>query len=240
MSSKSNIRRALATLAVAGLAACAVTAAQAQKNEDRPKKPPKGAIILFDGKDTSKWVHRGTNEPFGWKLVDGAMEVGNGKPDLMTKEEFGDYQLHVEFMTPLMPDKKSQERGNSGVYNQGRYEIQVLDSYENETYAKGGCGAIYGVKDPDKNVCKPPLQWQTYDITFHAPRFDADGKVLERPRITLVWNGVKVHDNVEIPASNTTAGLGGPVTQKGPILLQNHGCAVRYRNIWIKPLDLTK
>jgi hypothetical protein len=210
--------------------------AQDKKKEPKPKRPPKGAIILFDGKDTSAWVHRDSNKPCEWEVVDGALTVTPGKPDILTREKFGDYQLHIEFKVPLMADQKSQGRGNSGVYQHGLYEVQILDNYNNETYKFGGCAAIYGMKDPDKNACKPPEEWQTYDITFRAPRFDMNGKMTERPRITVVWNGEKVHDNVEITIGPTTASLGGPAVQTGPILLQNHGCPVKFRNIWLKPL----
>ncbi|HLK58388.1 MAG TPA: DUF1080 domain-containing protein [Chthonomonadaceae bacterium] len=204
----------------------------------KPQKPPKGAKILFDGKDLSAWVKRGTtDQPAGWLVAEGEATVQPGTGDILTKEKFGDYQLHVEFQIPLMSDKHSQERGNSGVYQQGLFEVQVLDAYMNETYAKGGCGAIYEFKDPDKNACKPPQEWQTYDITFRAARFDAAGKMTEHPRITVLWNGVKVHDNVEITCGPTRASLGGDVTPTGPIMLQDHGCPVKFRNIWIKPLS---
>jgi hypothetical protein len=203
----------------------------------RPRKPPRGAKILFDGKDLSPWGKRGApDQPPAWGVADGELTVEPGTGDILTREKFGDYQLHVEFQIPLMPDKHSQERGNSGVYQQGLFEVQVLDAYHNETYAKGGCAAIYGFKDPDKNVAKPPLEWQTYDITFRAARFDASGTLIQHPRISVVWNGVKVHDNVEITCGPTTSSLGGDITPTGPIMLQDHGCRDKYRNLWIKPL----
>jgi len=162
--------------------------------------------------------------------------VKPGSPDIVTKRDFGDYRLHVEFWLPLMADQKDQARANSGVYNQGRYEIQVLDSYNNSTYQFDGCGAIYGQKDPDQNAIKPPEQWNTYDITFRAPRFGKDGKVTQKPRVTVFHNGLKIHDNVEIQGNATTSGIAGPQPKVGPILLQDHGCPVRYRNIWIVPI----
>jgi hypothetical protein len=206
-----------------------------KKNEPKPVKPPKGAILLFDGKDASAWVHRKDGSPCAWMVANNELEVVPGTGDILTKQKFGDYRLHVEFNIPLLPDAHSQARGNSGVYQQGLYEVQVLDSYHNDTYAFGGCCAIYGQKDPDKNMARPPQEWQTYDITFHAPRFDADGKVVANPRITVVWNGVKVHDNVEITGP-TAASLGGPMVKEGPIMLQDHGSKVRYRDLWIVPL----
>jgi hypothetical protein len=203
----------------------------------RSQKPPKGAILLFNGKDLSAWGKRSApDQAAEWSIADGELTVQPGAGDILTREKYGDYQLHVEFQIPYLPDKHSQERGNSGVYQQGLFEVQVLDAYQNETYAKGGCAAIYGFKDPDKNVAKPPLEWQTYDITFRAARFDAAGKMLQHPRITVVWNGVKVHDNVEITCGPTTSSLGGDITATGPIMLQDHGCRDKYRNIWIKPL----
>jgi hypothetical protein len=222
----------------ATIAACIalIGVAGADDKDQKPAKPPKGAIVLFDGKSLAAWKHRKDGQDAQWTVTDGYCEVKPGAGDILTRQEFRDYQLHVEFATPLLPDKKSQERGNSGCYQHGRYEIQILDSYNNETYKAGGCGSIYGQKDPDQNVCKPPLEWQSYDITFRAPRLDDAGKVVERPRITVVWNGVKVHDNVEITLDNTTSGLGGVVPKAGPILLQDHGNRIRFRNIWIKPI----
>ena len=191
--------------------------------------------MLFDGKSTEHWVHRGTNAPCQWEVKNGELIVKSGQPDIMTKQSFGDYRLHVEFWLPLMTDAKDQGRANSGVYNHGRYEIQILDSYQNPTYKTGGCGAIYGQKDPDADAIKPPETWNTYDIDFRAPRFDDKGQVTQRPRITVRHNGVLIHDNVEIAAKNTTAGLDGVQPKSGPILLQNHGNPVRFRNIWIVP-----
>lgn len=207
----------------------------AGRQSEKSARPPKGATLLFSGKDLLAWHKRGApDQPAAWTISNGSMEVGGG--DIVTKEKFGDYQLHVEFQIPLMPDKTSQARGNSGVYQQGLFEVQVLDAYMNETYAKGGCASIYGLKDPDKNMAKPPLEWQSYDITFRASQFDASGKRTHNPRITVYWNGTKVHDNVEITCPPTASSLGGEVTATGPIMLQDHGCKVKYRNVWIKPL----
>lgn len=153
----------------------------------------------------------------------------------MTKRQFGDYRLHVEFWLPLMPNETSQGRANSGVYNHGRYEVQVLDSYNNPTYAMGGCGAIYGQEDPIANAIIPPENWNSYDITFRAPRYDAAGNMTEKPRITVFHNGIKIHDNFELKGA-TAGGLDATQPKTGPIMLQDHGAAVRYRNIWIVPL----
>ena len=202
--------------------------------------PPKNAIVLFDGKDTSAWQEMGSKNPIRWEIKDGTMTVTQGSEDIRTKQEFGDYKLHVEFWLPLMADAKSQGRANSGVYNQGLYEVQILDSYNNPTYKYGGCGALYAQKDPDKDAIKPPETWNTYDIDFRAPRFDAEGKMTERPRISVLHNGIKIHDNVEIINAVADAAKNGPIPKVGPIKLQNHGNPVRFRNIWIVPINSAK
>lgn len=199
--------------------------------------PPKGAVILFDGKDASAWVQAKDGSTCKWNVVEGALEVNPAADSIRTKQEFGDYKLHIEFWLPKMLDQKSQGRANSGVYQHGRYEVQVLDSFENPTYAFGGVGALYSQKDPDKNAVKPPEEWNTYDIDFKAPRFEKDGKVKSGPVITVIHNGIKIHDKVTITKYFDEAmkkedwhKLG-----TGPILLQNHGCKIRFRNIWIVP-----
>jgi hypothetical protein len=198
-------------------------------------KPPDGAVILFDGSDLSGWTTL-DGKPAEWNLKDDYMEVAPGKHDVRTKATFGpDFLLHVEFWLPLMEKATGQGRANSGVYIQGRYEVQVLDSYKNDTYKAGECAAVYKLIPTSKNANKPPEQWQTYDITFHSPRVDDQGKVTKKGKITIVFNGETVIDNGEF--DDTTAGemdkkLGTP----GPIRLQDHGCKVRYRNIWLKPL----
>lgn len=199
-------------------------------------KPPRGAIILFDGKDASMWHQNGSDEACKWDIADGCLIVKPGTGDIATKQDFGDYKLHVEFWLPLLANKWSQERANSGVYNQGRYEIQVLDSFHNPTYKAGGCGAIYSQKDPDADAIKPPEQWNTYDIIFRAPRFDKAGKEIEFPRITVFHNGIRIHNNVEIKVESTATGKTGTQPPTGPIDLQDHGAPIRYRNIWIVPM----
>jgi hypothetical protein len=195
---------------------------------------PEGALILFDGKSLDNWVKARTKEPekVGWKLVDGGAAQVNRTGDIKTKDTFdGHFKLHVEFRVPYQPNDKGQGRGNSGVYVQGRYEVQVLDSYGLES-KNNDCGAIYGVAAPAVNACKAPTVWQSYDIEFWAP-VCKDGKKSEPARMTVFHNGVKIHENVKIPVDNTTAGLGGDVCKPGPIMLQDHGNPVQFRNIWL-------
>ncbi len=197
--------------------------------------PPEGAIVLFDGKGFDGWVQPNGSEP-AWKLVDGgAAQVQGG--GLRTVDEYdGRFKFHVEFRTPYQPDKAGQARGNSGVYLQGRYEVQILDSYGIEKPGPNDCGAIYEVSAPSTNACKAPTIWQSYDIEFQAPRFE-DGKKVAPARMTVHQNGVLIQDDVEIPMDNTRAGLGGDPSQPGPIYLQDHGDPVQFRNIWLLPID---
>jgi hypothetical protein len=198
--------------------------------------PPKGAIVLFDGKDASAWV-QDDGSPCKWNIVDGALEVNPQASSIHTKEEFGDFKLHIEFWLPNLPaNVKSQGRANSGVYSHGRYEVQVLDSYKNPTYKLGGVGALYSQKDPSQNAIKPPETWNTYDIEFKAPRFWSDGFVKSAPVITVWHNGKLIHDNVTLTTYWKEAQKNAKNWQElktGPILLQNHGNKVRFRNIWI-------
>jgi hypothetical protein len=231
-------------LILSALAAALMIGPAARAEDDA--KPPQGAIVLMDGKDLNGWTKR-DGKPAEWKAGNGYVEIVSGKGDIMTKEKFGpDFQLHVEFWLPKMPDDvKGQARANSGVYLQGRYEIQVLDSYKNDTYANGSVGALYGIIAPDKaaqeKAVKPPEQWNTYDITFRAPRVDNQGKVTEKGRLTVKLNGVTIIDDGKFDKWT-----GGELDQKlgepGPILLQDHqnkagGPNVRYRNVWLKPLE---
>ena len=203
------------------------------------QEPPEGAVVLFDGKNFDQWGHAGKNEgqPVQWKLLKGAMEVVPDTPDIVSKQKFTDFELHVEFRTPFMPAARDQKRGNSGVYLQGRYEVQVLDSYGLEGL-DNECGGIYKVGAPLVNMCAPPLQWQTYDMTFYAPRFDEDGNKTENARLTVLHNGVKIHVNIEIPEPTGSARdrVGEDVSQPGGISLQEHGSRVQYRNIWLVEL----
>jgi hypothetical protein len=204
------------------------------KQDVQSTPPPKGAIVLFDGKNLDQWVSRNDpKKPAPWKLVEGAaVQAGGG--DIMTKQTFdGTFKLHVEFRVPYMPKATGQGRGNSGVYLQGRYEVQVLDSYGLDS-KDNDCGAIYTIAKPLVNACKAPTVWQSYDIDFHAPKF-ADGKKTEPGRISVVHNGIKIQDDTKLTKDNTTAGLGGDPAAPGPILLQDHGNPVQYRNIWLLP-----
>ena len=197
---------------------------------------PKGALVLFDGRSFEGWVKKDGKDAPGWKLVDGGIMQVNKTGDIMTKEEFGGHiKLHVEFRVPYMPTAKGQARGNSGVYLQGRYEVQVLDSYGLESKIDD-CAAIYSIAKPLVNACKAPTVWQTYDIEFSAPVFAAGKK--SEPAWMSVWhNGVKVHDHVQLTKDNTPSGRGGDVSQPGPVLLQDHGNPVQFRNIWMVKLD---
>jgi hypothetical protein len=195
------------------------------------KTPPEGAVVLFDGKSADGWIHR-DGQPASWHLKAGALAVKPGSGDILTREKFGDFQLHLEFNCPYMPDARGQARGNSGVYLNGLYEVQVLDSYGLKLQ-DNDCGAIYKQIIPKYNVCKPPLQWQTYDITFRKPRVK-DGKVIEKARVTIVHNGVTTIENAEIDV--TPGGTDVPLGEDGPLLLQDHGNDVQFRNIWLAPL----
>jgi hypothetical protein len=193
-------------------------------------KLPEGAVTLFDGKDLSGWVDR-DGKAASWPVSDGIVTVGNS--DIMTKEKFGNYRLHIEFNVPYMPKAHGQARGNSGVYQVGSYEVQVLDSYGLKPQ-DNDCGAIYKQVIPKVNACKPPLQWQSYDITFHKAKLE-DGKVNAKARITIVQNGITIAENAEV--SPTPGGIDVPEGNDGPILLQNHGNPVQYRNIWLLPIE---
>lgn len=203
------------------------------KEHVKSTPPPKGALVLFEGKDLDGWIRTDGKTPAGFQLLDGGiMQVKGG--NIMSKEKFdGQFKLHVEFRVPYEPTKSGQGRGNSGVYVQGRYEVQVLDSYGLES-KNNDCGGIYGIAAPTVNACKAPTIWQSYDIEFTAPKC-VDGKRTEYARMTVYHNGVKIHDDVEVKTDNTTAGLGGDPCTPGPIMLQDHGNPVQYRNIWVLP-----
>ncbi len=194
------------------------------------EKPPAGAIVLFNGKNFKQWKHTNKKpdaDSVKWALgKGGSMEVVKGTGSIVTKKKFTDFKLHVEFRTPFMPDARGQGRGNSGVYLQERYEVQVLDSYGLEG-EDNECGGIYKVGAPLVNMCAPPTQWQTYDITFYAPGADRPNA-----QVTVVHNGVTIHDNISLPKP-TGGALDSDVTKPGGIYLQDHGNPVQYRNIWL-------
>ncbi len=195
---------------------------------------PSDALVLFDGKDVAAWK-REDGQPANWTLTgDGAMQVGGGS--IMTREEFGDIQLHLEWATPAEVKGDGQGRGNSGVYFQGRYEIQVLDSFQNPTYFNGQAASFYGHAAPLVNASRKPGEWQTYDIVFHTPKTGPDGKVTPGS-FTVLHNGVLVQDHTPVAGEATTAAKFTGVAAKGPLLLQDHGNPVRYRNVWVRKLD---
>ncbi|HVV00935.1 MAG TPA: DUF1080 domain-containing protein [Verrucomicrobiae bacterium] len=202
-----------------------------------PGPPPADAIVLFDGTNLDQWKSAKNGGPAKWKIENGYAEV-NGTGNIATKKEFGDCQIHLEWATPTTIKGEGQGRGNSGVYLQGRYEIQILDSYTNKTYFNGQAGAVYKQHPPLVNASRPPGEWQTYDIIFHAPRFSADGKVEKRATVTVLHNGVLVQDNAEIEGMTSPAGPPKyePHPLKQSLVLQDHHNPDRFRNIWIREL----
>lgn len=203
--------------------------------QEKPTAPPSDAIVLIDGTNLDAWQHA-DGKPASWTpegKAGGSVTCKPGSGSILTKKKFGDAQIHVEFATPTPAHGESQERGNSGVYIQNRYEVQILDSYENKTYFNGQCGAVYLQHVPLVNACRKPGEWQTYDIVFHAPKFDAGGKLTAAGHLTVLHNGVLIQDNVEI---KEPTGGGDKGTGDGPLHLQDHGNLVRYRNVWVRPL----
>jgi len=190
------------------------------------EKAPEGATVI----DASQLTQE-DGKPCNWPVTDGVLEVGKG--NVITKEKYQDFQLHVEFNIPEPPEgAKDQARSNSGVYIQRRYEVQILESYGEDPPRFNGCGSLYRQKAPDKNAGKKAGEWQTYDITFQGARFE-DGKKVKPARITVIWNGVKVHDDYEIKDKTGAGKPEGP--EPGPILFQDHGAKVKFRNLWILP-----
>lgn len=205
---------------------------------EAPGRAPADAIVLFDGKDLSQWRSQKDGGPAPWKVESGYMEVVAGSGGIQTAAGFGDCQLHVEWATPAPPRGSGQDRGNSGVFLMGQYEVQVLDSYGNTTYPDGQAAALYGQYPPLVNASRPPGQWQTYDIVFRAPRFDAAGQLVRPARVTVIHNGVLVQDARELtgPTAHKARPAYKPHAAKLPLGLQDHDHAVRYRNIWIREL----
>ena len=204
-----------------------------------PATPPSDAIVLFDGTDASAWVNSRDGDPCGWRIADGSMETATGVGNVQTRQAFGDCQLHIEWATPTKIDGESQGRGNSGVFLMGLYEIQVLDNYGNPTYADGTAGAIYGQYPPLVNPSRAPGEWQTYDIIFEAPRWDAKGALLSPAYLTVIYNGVVVQHRqaAQGPTGHRIVGnYDKPHGSSGPLMLQDHRNPVRFRNIWIREL----
>ncbi len=197
-------------------------------------------IVLFDGDRLDNWTSE-KGGPAQWHVEGGVMTVT--RDDIMTDETFDDAVLHIEFRTPYMPEATGQQRGNSGVFLQGRYEIQVLDSYQINIPGKGDCGAFYNMHAPLVNACKTPLEWQSYDVYFRAPRADDSGNITEAARATVLQNNILVQNNVELPrptANRMRNGVDPDLSKPGPLVLQCHGQGdeVSYRNIWIQRLPL--
>ena len=201
------------------------------------KPAPSDAIVLFDGKDVSQWQSADGSET-KWVMENGELIATAGSGPIRTKQAFGDVQLHIEWAAPTPPEGTSQGRGNSGVYFMGKYEVQILDSYENVTYADGQAASMYGQNPPLVNACLPPGEWQTYDIIFHRPRFAEDGSLQKAATMTVIQNGVLVQDHFELwgPTNWLKFGEYAAHADKLPISLQDHGNPVRFRNIWVREL----
>lgn len=249
------MNRIVISLAFMGFVMPATVTAQEPKDwpihsRDRPQPPivdpgagalplpaPKDAIILFDGTDLLKWVHP-NGSAAKWIVRDGYFEVQPRSGNLMTRDSFGDVQLHVEWASPDPARGTDQDRGNSGVYLMSKYELQVLDSYANQTYADGQAGALYGQFPPLVNASRPPGVWQSYDIVFHGPRFDSSGRLLRPATMTVFHNGVLVQDHVTL--TGPTGHYARPPYEAHPgelpILLQDHSHPVRFRNIWLREI----
>jgi hypothetical protein len=231
---------------VAGMALAVAALATAQ---DRPADRSRGpgpsmtlgapaprhdqrTVVLFDGSSWDGWMSREGGSS-AWEVQgDGSVLVRGG--DAVSGREAGDFQLHLEFLCPPLEGRLGQARANSGVYLQGRYELQVLDSF-GDAAASNGCGGFYSIAAPLVNASRPAGEWQTYDVVFLAPRFAEDGSVTQNPRVTVLHNGIVIHNNLELPAT-TPGGLDRLMVRKGPLLLQDHGDPVRYRNIWLREL----
>jgi hypothetical protein len=201
------------------------------------ERAPSDAVVLFAGKDLSQWKMKG-GEPAAWKVERGYFEIVPGSGDLVSVPAFGDCQLHLEWATPDPATGEGQDRGNSGVFLMGLYEVQVLDSYRSRTYADGQAAAVYGQFPPEVNASRPPGAWQEYDIVFHRPRFDQNGKLQRPARMTVFHNRVLVQDDVVLTGATAhqVRAKYSAHADRLPLLLQDHGHPVRYRNIWVREL----
>jgi hypothetical protein len=219
---------------------CLFAADSSKESEPRmvttgaPGEPPSDAIVLFRGTDLDSWKNE-EGAAAHWRIEGGAM-VATAPGGIQTREEFGDIQLHAEWASPAEVKGEGQGRGNSGIYFQGRYEIQVLDSYDNKTYPNGQAASFYGHSAPLVNASRKPGEWQSYDIVFHAPKRQTDGSI-KPGTFTVFHNGVLVQDNTPIAGEATTAAKLSGIASKGPLFLQDHGNPVRYRNIWLRKLN---
>lgn len=204
---------------------------------DRPAEPPADAVVLFGGNGLGEWARPGGGAA-PWRDTAEFMEVVPGSGSIVSRRAFGSSQVHVEWMAPLPAEGEGQDRGNSGVFLMNRYEIQVLDSWQNPTYADGQAGAVYGQYPPLVNASRAPGEWQSYDIIFHRPRFDESGAVETPARITLFHNGVLVQDNVTLtgPVGHGARPPYEAHADRLPLGLQDHGRKVRFRNVWVREL----
>lgn len=199
----------------------------------RPSQADDKTVVLFDGSSWTGWQDKDGSQS-QWVVQDDGTVKASGA-NAVTKESYSDFQLHLEFLCPEMLNAQGQSRSNSGVYLHGRYEIQILDTFGQKP-VNNGCGALYSIAPPIVNASRPPGQWQTYDIVFKAPGFDDEDKVMQLPRVTVLHNGIVIHNNIEVTGT-TPGGIDHEMVKAGPLLLQYHGDPVRYRNIWIRPLD---
>ncbi len=197
---------------------------------------PSDAIVLFDGTNLNEFTHE-NGLPAQWEVKDGAMTVKPNSGGIFTKKVFGDCQLHIEWRAPVVVKGEGQGRGNSGIFLQGKYEVQVLDCFNNVTYPNGQAGSIYKQSVPLANACRPPGEWQAYDIIYTEPHFSVDGVKVASGRVTVIHNGVVIQNNTEIKGTSEYIGLPKNIAHgDGPISLQDHGDLVSYRNIWIRKM----
>lgn len=239
----------LVGIALVGTACVAREQQWAVHDMDRPRPPvitpgegaapPSDAIVLFDGTDLSQWINDKTGGVPGWKIENGYVEIVPKSGSIHTKQAFGDMQLHLEWAAPTNDSGTGQAKGNSGIYvMNSRYEVQVLDSYQNDTYPDGQAASAYGQNPPLINASRPAGQWQTYDIVFHRPRFNGK-KVVQPATVTVLHNGVLAQDHWEFsgPTAHMARPSYSPHPDKLPLVLQEHSDKVRYRNIWVRPLE---